>query len=112
MANLRPIFEPILWFQKPYRVGGTLADNILENELGAWNEEAIRKYSLHNGLSSANIIRVVTDDDDSGKHITQKPLKLMELLISLVTVEGQIILDPFAGSGTVCVAAKTSIVNL
>lgn len=106
VANLRPIFEPILWFQKPYKVGGTLADNILENELGAWNEEALQKYSLHNGLSSANIIKVLTNSDDIGSHITQKPLKLMELLVELVTLEGQVVLDPFAGSGTVCVAAK------
>lgn len=106
VANLRPIFEPILWFQKPYKVGGTLADNIVENELGAWNEEALQKYSLHNGSSSANMIKVITDSDDSGKHITQKPLKLMELLVELVTIQGQVVLDPFAGSGTVCVAAK------
>lgn len=30
----------------------------------------------------------------------------MEFLISLVTVEGQVILDPFMGSGTTCLAAK------
>lgn len=30
----------------------------------------------------------------------------MELLISLVTVEGQTVLDPFMGSGTTCLAAK------
>lgn len=87
-------------------MGGTLADNILENELGAWNEEALQKYSLYNGLSSANIIKVMTGNEDSGKHITQKPLKLMELLVELVTIQGQIVLDSFAGSGTVCVAAK------
>lgn len=106
VANLRPVFEPILWFQKPYKVGGTLVDNILENELGAWNEEALIKYSSYQGLSSANIIKVPTTTDDNGKHITQKPLKLMELLVELVTLEGQIVLDPFAGSGTVCVAAN------
>ena len=30
----------------------------------------------------------------------------MEWLIKLVTREGQIVLDPFAGSGTTCMAAK------
>jgi site-specific DNA-methyltransferase (adenine-specific) len=30
----------------------------------------------------------------------------MECLISLVTQEGAIVLDPFAGSGTTCLAAK------
>ena len=107
VANLRPTFEPILWFQKPYKTGGTLADNILENELGAWNENALKKYSLYEDiLSSSNILKVQTTSEDFGKHITQKPLRLMELLISLVTIEGQIVLDAFAGSGTVCLAAK------
>ena len=30
----------------------------------------------------------------------------MELLVSLVTLEGQLVLDPFMGSGTTCLAAK------
>ena len=30
----------------------------------------------------------------------------MEWLVKLVTAEGQIVLDPFAGSGTTCMAAK------
>lgn len=30
----------------------------------------------------------------------------MEFLISLVTKENAIILDPFSGSGTTCIAAK------
>ena len=30
----------------------------------------------------------------------------MEWLIKLVTREGQVVLDPFAGSGTTCLAAK------
>ncbi|MGF6148863.1 Modification methylase HindIII [Kingella potus] len=106
VANLRPVFEPILWFQKPYKTGGTLTDNILEYELGAWNEEAIKKYALGDMLSSANVFKVETNKNDNGLHVTQKPLKLMELLIELVTLENQIVLDPFAGSGTTCVAAQ------
>jgi site-specific DNA-methyltransferase (adenine-specific) len=39
-------------------------------------------------------------------HPTVKPRDLMEWLIKLVTREGQTILDPFAGSGTTCLAAK------
>ena len=35
-----------------------------------------------------------------------KPLALMKYLIKLVTREGQIVLDPFLGSGTTAVAAK------
>jgi len=37
---------------------------------------------------------------------TQKPLLLLERIIELTTNKGDIVLDPFCGSGTTCVAAK------
>lgn len=37
---------------------------------------------------------------------TQKPLLLLERIIKLVTDKNDLILDPFCGSGTTCVAAK------
>lgn len=107
MANLRPLFEPILWFQKPYKIGGTITDNILENGVGAWNELALEKYNVNQGiLNQSNMLKVEVNADDRGLHPTQKPLSLMELLIELVTTENQTILDPFAGSGTTLLAAK------
>lgn len=39
-------------------------------------------------------------------HPTVKPLKLMSYLITLFSREGDIVLDPFVGSGTTCLAAK------
>lgn len=36
---------------------------------------------------------------------TQKPLLLLEQVVQLVTDQGDIVLDPFCGSGTTCVAA-------
>ena len=39
-------------------------------------------------------------------HCTVKPVALMEYLINMVSREWQVILDPFAGSGTTWVAAK------
>lgn len=108
VANLRPLFEPILWFQKPYRTGGTLADNVLENGVGAWNETALQRYNAQKSTQAiySNILKVHITAEDHGMHIAQKPLELMELLISLVTKEGQVVLDPFMGSGTTCLAAK------
>mgnify|MGYP001112045355 FL=1 len=108
VANLRPLFEPILWFQKPYKTGGTIASNVLENEVGAWNELALQKYNIQIGDNAAfsNMLKVQVTSADHGKHIAQKPLQLMELLISLVTIEGQVVLDPFMGSGTTCLAAQ------
>ncbi len=44
---------------------------------------------------------------DRGMHPTQKPVKLMNYLIRTYTNEGDIILDPFAGSGSTLVAAQS-----
>lgn len=40
------------------------------------------------------------------RHPTEKPLKLMELLIRVSSNRGDLVVDPFMGSGTTCVAAK------
>lgn len=40
-----------------------------------------------------------------GKHPTQKPEYLLERIIIAATEEGQVILDPFCGSGTTGVEA-------
>lgn len=102
VGNLRPIFEPILWFMKPYKVGGTLADNILEHKLGAFNENILQKYNQ----KPNNIFCIESESCDRGLHPTQKPLKLMKLLIELTTKPNQVVLDPFAGSSTTLVAAS------
>ncbi len=45
---------------------------------------------------------------NKNNHPTVKPIKLFEWLIKLVTREGQIILDPFIGSGTTGIAAHNT----
>lgn len=44
-------------------------------------------------------------------HNTVKPVKLMEWLVTLATPKGGTILDPYAGSGTTCVAAVKQRLN-
>jgi site-specific DNA-methyltransferase (adenine-specific) len=101
IGNLRPLFEPILWFTKPYKLGGTIADNVLQYGLGAFNEIILKKY----GQEPDNIFHIQSGHSDIGLHPTQKPLKLMELLVELTTIEGQVVCDPFCGSGTTLVAS-------
>jgi len=101
VGNLRPSFEPILWFMKPYKIGGTIADNMIENQVGAYNEEAFIKYVR----APDNIISIAATSKDIGLHPTQKPLKLMQALIELTTSKNQIVLDPFCGSGTTLLAS-------
>ena len=46
------------------------------------------------------------DRGDGNNHPTVKPTELMKWLVKLVTPEGGVVLDPFAGSGTTLVACK------
>jgi len=101
VGNLRPTFEPIHWLVKPYRIGGTIADNVLEHAIGAFNESAYVQYAKQ----PDNVISVRSSPDDSGLHPTQKPLALMKALVELTTLPGQVVLDPYCGSGTTLVAA-------
>jgi site-specific DNA-methyltransferase (adenine-specific) len=43
-----------------------------------------------------------------GRHPTQKPLALLERVIAASSTEGDLVLDPFTGSGTTGVAAVMS----
>ena len=108
IGNLRPLFEPILWFMKPYPIGGTLTDNIALYEVGGYNELSYKNNPMNNtGIEvCSNIIKCKTEPSDRGLHPTQKPVALMEFLINLTTVEHLTILDPFCGCGSTLVAAK------
>ena len=44
--------------------------------------------------------------DSSGLHPTQKPIELIERMISYHTVKGEVVYEPFAGSGTALIAAE------
>ena len=102
IGNLRPSFEPILWFTKPYKIGTTIADNALVHGIGPYNEEAFLRYVT----SPDNLLHCGLCENEGGLHPTQKPVRLMQALIELTTKPDQIVLDPFAGSGSTLVAAK------
>jgi site-specific DNA-methyltransferase (adenine-specific) len=99
VGNLRPVFEPILWCFKPYKV--TIADNVLEHGLGAWNAAALEKYFP----GPDNAFECGMARGEGGLHPAQKPVKLLEALIALTTAPGQVVVDPFCGSGSTLVAA-------
>ena len=101
LGNLAPLFEPVLWCFKPYRIGGTIADNVLEHGVGAMNCAATTT-----GKSPTNVLRFDFTDDEERVHEAQKPLSLLRFLIDLTTKEGQLVLDPFMGSGSAGLAAR------
>lgn len=58
-----------------------------------------------NNLGHKNLISV--PNTLGGKnHPTEKPVPLMEILIANSTNENDIVLEPFAGAGATCIAAK------
>jgi site-specific DNA-methyltransferase (adenine-specific) len=102
VGNLRPTFEPILWFTKPYPIGTTIADNVLNHGVGGFNETAFITHER----TPDNVLRSGFVHGESGLHVAQKPVKLLRALIELTTQKGQLVLDPFCGSGSTLVAAK------
>ncbi|MDQ7778128.1 MAG: site-specific DNA-methyltransferase [Planctomycetota bacterium] len=104
IGNLRPTFEPILWFVKPYAIGTTITDNILAHGVGAFNEEAFVRYER----VPDNVLRSGFAKGEGGRHVAQKPARLLQALIELTTLPGHLVLDPFCGSGSTLVAAKST----
>ena len=94
LGNLSPYCEPVVYMFKPYKVGTTITDHFVTNKLGCFNSDILTK----------NIVEI-TSLSKNVNHPTEKPLKLMEILVELVTVKGSIVLDPFMGSGSTIVAA-------
>jgi len=60
----------------------------------------------NNGKMIFNCIDYPRDNDTPKVHPTQKPVSLLEYLISIFTDEGDVVIDPVAGSGTTLLAAK------
>lgn len=70
--------QPIFYYGRPYDIGKTIKS---------------RSYTL-------------IEKPSSNEHPCAKPIKAWKKLLSDVTQEGDLILDPFLGSGTTAVAAK------
>ena len=61
--------------------------------------------SQWNGGGRVGVFTYVKSRGENG-HMTEKPLPLMRELVTLFTDPGDLILDPFAGSGTTLLAAQ------
>jgi len=130
---LKPAHEPIIMARKP--LDGTVADNVERFGTGAINVGGCR-IGDNKGRFPANCVTTEPDaffskyfnvtppelckktpkkDRNSNwrgeivgqnQHPTVKPTDLMVWLVRLITPSGGIVLDPFAGSGSTCVAAR------
>ena len=101
-AQLRPQFESIILAQKPKK--GTLVQNWRKFRTGFMyaNETLDGK--------APNTVMLVEKPPKKihNYHLTVKPLDLTEHLIKLFSSKGQMVLDPFLGSGTTALAAQNT----
>ena len=100
--QLKPQMEPMVMAQKP-RVG-TFVENYRQFSVGLVDTTA----SL-DGKFPGNVMTVAKPSKEEkgpgNEHLTVKPVRIMEHLIQLFSAPGQVVLDPFLGSGTTGIAA-------
>ena len=60
----------------------------------------------NNGKMVFNIFDWIKDTKSEKTHPTQKPIKVLEKLIKIFTDEGDVVIDPVAGSGSTLMAAN------
>lgn len=101
--QLKPQIEPMALAQKPKI--GTFVENWKKYKVGLLNT----KETL-DGRFPGNIMEISKQSrrneiDEKIDHITIKPVNLISHLIRLFTQKGQVVLDPFCGSGSHGVAA-------
>lgn len=97
--------ETVLWCNK----GGKKREYYFDYEYSKTGD-----FSYDRLKSEGKQMRTVWDISNNkakvelayGKHPTQKPIRILERMIRLSSKEGDIMLTPFAGAGSECVAAK------
>jgi len=95
--------ETILWARKDKKAKHTF--NYAEMKNGLFPEDKLKKENTQ--MRSVWSIAVPKNTEkEQGKHPTQKPLDLLKRVVLASTKEGNIVLDPFCGSGTTGVACK------
>ncbi len=94
--------ETLIWARKEKKAKHTF--NYEQMKTGSFNGDFIKKP----GKQMRSVWAIgppTTDEKRYGKHPTQKPLELLNRIVLASTRQGDVVLDPFMGSGTTGVAA-------
>lgn len=99
--QLKPQIEPMAFAQKPKI--GTFIENWLQFGVGLIDTG----QTLDGGFPGTvmEVPRPSKSEREGNNHPTVKPLRLLRHLICLLTTPGQVVLDPFMGSGSTAVAS-------
>ncbi|KUJ96437.1 MAG: hypothetical protein PWR24_1216 [Desulfonauticus sp.] len=94
--------ETLIWAKKNKQAKHTFNYELMKH--GNWDEDFIKKPGKQ--MRSVWAIGTVKNGEKKyGKHPTQKPESLLKRIILAASKEGDIVLDPFCGSGTTGVVA-------
>lgn len=91
----------LVWVKNNHTSGDLEGDYANKTEFILYAQKGRRILNGNRETNVLNFSRVNTDE-----HPTKKPEDLCAFLIKKSTIENEIVLDPFAGAGTTCVAAK------
>lgn len=84
-----------------------------KDRIKTWNYDLLK--SLNNGLQMRDLFTIRLYRDKKWNTPSQKPEELLKILILATTNEGDVVLDPFLGSGTtmkVCQDLKRSCIGI
>ena len=78
-----------------------------KDSIGKFREVAMRDWWIEYGVNKEDdVTPLYRNNRERVGYPTQKPLKLMERIIKSSSNKGDIILDPFCGCATTCIAAE------
>ena len=97
--QLKPQFESLMLAEKPRE--GTFVDNWLKYKAGLI--DATKSLNGHSPTTVMAVEKPIKEVYNT--HLTVKPVRLLIHLIELFTIKGQVVLDPFLGSGSTALAA-------
>ena len=110
--NFTASHETILWASKGKKAKHTFNYQVSKN----WD---VNNDKLHNpGKQMRSVWSVPSTpkrEKEHGNHPTQKPLEVLRRLVAMCSNEGDVVLDPFCGSGTTgvaCVLLKRKFIGI
>ena len=91
-------------YKKGLKGSGTLYKGKIKSDEGILNEQGKIPEDWWTDIAIG--ARFPKNSDNNIGYPTQKPIKLLERIIKLATIENDIVLDPFVGGGTTVVVAN------
>jgi site-specific DNA-methyltransferase (adenine-specific) len=104
-SDLLPIGNWIIWDKRCDEVKDRMIGNPFEM---AWYKSERTKGQKIYRILHGGVVNADSEYGNNAKrhHPTQKPQNLMLKILMDFTIEGELIVDPFLGSGTTCYCAK------